>query len=129
MSISTSFFGPSSFAQAPHAAAANVPVFTHRFDLGAIIVTPQALRMLQRFGVEPCTLLHRHASGDWGDADLPQQQINESAISSGDWLVSMYVLCSPIGAHPRRQSLCAVTEGSRMFTTLQLPDEGWPELS
>lgn len=128
MSISTFPFEPSSFAQTPHAAAANVPVFTHRFDLGAIIVTPQALRVLQRFGVEPSTLLHRHASGDWGDVDLQQQKLNEGALRSGDRLVSTYLLCSPIGAHPRREALCVVTEGGRMFTTIQLPDEGRPEL-
>jgi hypothetical protein len=126
MSISPSSFEPRSFAQTPQPVAANVLAFTHRFDLGAILVTPRALRALQRFGVEPCTLLHRHASGDWGEVDLKQRQINEGALCSGDRLVSMYALCSPIGAHPLRETLYALTEGNRMFTTLQMPDDGWP---
>lgn len=108
-------------------AASSVPQFSHRFDLGAILVSPQALRTLQRFGTDPSMLVHRHASGDWGDIDTEARQANERALRSGGWLVSMYVLRSPIGAHPRRQTLCVVTEADGRFTTLQLLDEGWQD--
>lgn len=117
----------------PHAvmpastAAPNVLQFQHRFDLGAILVSPQALRTLQRFGTDPSTLVQRHASGDWGDINTEARKANELALHSGGWLVSMYVLRSPIGAHPRRQTLCVVTEAGGKFTTLQVLDEGRQE--
>jgi len=117
MQIQPSDFTPTS------AVASNALQFSHRFDLGAIVVSPQALRAMQRFGTDPSTLVHRHASGDWGDIGTEAQLANERALSSGGWLVSMYVLRSPIGAHPRRQSLCVVTEAGGRFTTLQLLDE------
>lgn len=98
-----------------------------QFELGSIIVTPDALRTLQRFGIEASTLLFRHATGDWGDLDPLDQRINERALHSEDRLVSCYVLRSLIGAHPWREALWIVTEGDRKFTTLLLQDESWRE--
>jgi len=128
MQIQPSIFTPDEVT-AVSAEASNVLQFSHRFDLGAIVVSPEALRALQRFGTDPGTLVHRHASGDWGDIDTEARLANERALRSGGWLVSMYVLCSPIGAHPRRQTLCIVTEAGGKFTTLQLLDEVWREPS
>ena len=101
--------------------------FNERFVLGSIIVTPEALRTMQRFGIEPTALLLRHASGDWGDLDPLDQRANERALLAEDRLVSCYVLRSLIGAHPRREALWVVTEGDRKFTTLLLQDESWRE--
>ena len=99
----------------------------NRFELGSLIVTPEALRALQRFGIDGTSLLFRHAACDWGDLDPLDQRINERALQTGDRLVSCYLLRSPIGAHPRREALWIVTEANRMFTTLLLQDECWRE--
>ncbi len=100
-----------------------------RFELGSIIVTPEALRALQRFGIEASTLLFRHAACDWGDLDPLDQRINARALQSEDRLVSCYVLRTLIGGNPRREALWIVTEGERRFTTLLLQDESWREVS
>lgn len=125
-------FQPSDFtphAVMPSTSAPTALQFQHRFDLGAIVVSPQALRALHRFGTDPSTLVQRHASGDWGDIDADARQANERALHAGGWLVSMYVLRSPIGAHPGRQTLCVVTEAGGKFTSLQVLDEGGREVS
>lgn len=122
MTIQSADIRPDPFASAP-LTQANIPQFSHRLDLGAILVSPQALRTLQRFGADPCVLLHRHASGDWGAIDANARQANECALRSGGGLVSVYVLCSPIGAHPRREALCVVTEAGGQFTTVKVLDE------
>lgn len=128
MTIRPADIRPDAFASAPPTKA-NIPQFSHRFDLGAIVVSPQALRALQRFGTAPSTLVQRHASGDWGDIDTDARQANERALHSGGWLISMYVLRSPIGAHSHRQTLCVVTEASGKFTTLQVLSEDLQEPS
>lgn len=97
--------------------------FSHRFDVGAILVSPRALRVLQRFGVDPSDLVHRHASGDWGDARADMRDANEQALRSGGWLVSAYVMRSPIGVPPHREVLCVTTDTAGRFTTVQVRDE------
>lgn len=61
MTIRPADIRPDAFASAPPTKA-NIPQFSHRFDLGAIAVSPQALRALQRFGTDPSTRVQRHAS-------------------------------------------------------------------
>jgi hypothetical protein len=34
--------------------------------------------------------LQRHQSGDWGDVDDHDRQMNADALRNGDWLVSIY---------------------------------------
>ena len=62
------------------------------FGLGHIVATPAALELLEKHGVDPTTLLSRHARGDWGDICSSDRQENEAALQSGSRIFSAYVV-------------------------------------
>lgn len=93
--------------------AGELPV---QFPLGQIVATPGALRLLQRHGILPLTLLARHASKDWGV--LPPEDIaaNNLALIHGDRILSSY----PVGD----ECVWIITEGgSREATTILRPED------
>jgi hypothetical protein len=58
------------------------------FELGSVVSTPEALRLLGREGI--LALLRRHASGDWGDLTDEDRRANDEALLSGDRILSRY---------------------------------------
>lgn len=62
------------------------------FQLGQIVATPAALALLERHGVQPVTLLHRHVHGDWGDMDKHDRAANDAALKDGSRIFSAYVI-------------------------------------
>lgn len=64
-----------------------------QFPLGQIVATPAALRLLERHGVTPLTLLARHASKDWGELGPEDMAANDRALIHGDRILSSY----PVG--------------------------------
>ena len=62
------------------------------FQLGQIVATPAALALLERHGVQPATLLHRHVHGDWGDMDKHDRAANDAALKDGSRIFSAYVI-------------------------------------
>lgn len=86
-----------------------------KFVLGRIAATRGALDALAALGIEPDTLLERHASGDWGDLTEDDRQVNERALIVGDRLLSRYLL--PDG------TIYVITERAREYTTILLPEE------
>ena len=50
---------------------------TKKFSLGRIVATPGALHALHEAGQSAGEFLSRHVTGDWGDLDEEDRQVNE----------------------------------------------------
>ena len=86
------------------------------FPLGQTVATPGALAALERVGVVAEALLDRHVRGDWGELGEDDQRTNVQALTSGERLLSAYVL-------PDATRVWIITEGDRSATTLLLPSD------
>lgn len=86
------------------------------FWLGQVVATPAALETLHEHGVEPATLLTRHAGGDWGDVPPEDAESNDVAIASNDRVLSAYAIAPGI-------RIWVITEHDRSSTTILLPSE------
>jgi len=86
------------------------------FPLGQIVATPGALRLLERHGISPLTLLARHASQDWGVLPPEDATANNQALIHGDRVLSSY----PAGD----DRVWIITEGGlREVTTILRPED------
>ncbi len=61
-----------------------------KFHPGQIVATPGALEALQNAGQQPHEFLLRHLSGDWGDLDQEDRQLNDDAVIDGSRILSVY---------------------------------------
>ncbi|MBJ7223580.1 MULTISPECIES: hypothetical protein [unclassified Brenneria] len=88
-----------------------------RFFPGEIVVTAGVVHLIQLRQLESSRYLRRHLSGDWGDLDENDRQLNDAALASGeDRLFSSYQV-------DRDLTLWIITEWDRSVTTLLLPSE------
>ena len=85
-----------------------------KFALGQTVITANAKAVLPELDV--VLALQRHHSGDWGDVDDHDRQVNEDALRSGDRLVSIY-------KSVRGQKFYIITEWMRDVTTVLLPED------
>ena len=92
----------------------DVCVTMPKFELGQTVITANAKAVLPELDV--VLALQRHHSGDWGDVDDHDRQVNEDALRSGDRLVSIY-------KSVRGQKFYIITEWNRSVTTLLLPED------
>jgi hypothetical protein len=86
------------------------------FSLGQVVATPGALSTMTELGISPLELIHRHATGDWGDLGAEDQQQNLLAIRSGMRVFSSYKISASV-------KIWIITEADRSSTTVLLPDE------
>jgi hypothetical protein len=89
------------------------------FELGDILIMPQAKQHLKEVGVNSDSLLVRHAACDWGDIENFEKEDNEIALKEGGILLSSYKL--PDGTY-----VMVTTSRERTATTVSLPTE-WVE--
>ena len=87
-----------------------------RFELGLVVATPGALKVLGCLEVSPSELLERHASGDWGDVPPEDARENEYALKRHLRVMSSYPL-------PSGERVWIVTEADRSSTCILLPSE------
>ncbi len=92
--------------------ARHVPVAI--FRLGRVVATPGVLARLSPD--EILRAIQRHQAGDWGDLDEHDRCANESALSDGGRILSVYV-----GLNGTR--FYVITESDRSVTTVLLPSE------
>jgi hypothetical protein len=83
------------------------------FPLGRLVLTTNAARRLAPRDITEG--LRRHAAGDWGELDPSDAALNDSALGTGDRLLSAY------GAGDRR--FWIITEADRSVTTVLLPED------
>jgi hypothetical protein len=93
-----------------------IEVKSPRFQLGCVVATPGAIRVLHDAGVSAWSLLARHARGDWGDLDDDDRRANNAALVHGSRLLSAYEL-------ETGDRVWVLTQGDRMVTTILLPEE------
>ena len=89
---------------------------TAKFALGQIVATPGAIEAMQESGQSPEFFLQRHASGDWGQVDQEDWQLNDEAVKEGTRLLSAYMTL-------KGRKLWVITEWDRSATTILLPEE------
>lgn len=80
---------------------------THRFNLGQILLAPQAEQRLE--SVEVTTALRRHACGDWGEAPPHQVSENERSLRDGGSVLSVF-------RDGRQCRFCVLTNSYRSAT-------------
>lgn len=85
-------------------------------SLGQVVATPAAIGCLIEAGENPFQYLVRHASGDFGDVDAEDAQLNRDAIVNGDRVLSAYTLSSG-------ERIWIITEADRSVTTILLPSD------
>lgn len=89
------------------------------FSLGQIVATPGAFEALLRAGINPLTLLARHAAGDWGTVSPGDARENDLAVREGFRVFSAYPLAPP----EPEPVVWIITEADRSVTTLLLPED------
>lgn len=88
---------------------------TALFAIGAVYITPGALRACASFPMPPDLLIVRHMTGDWAELDTHDRQANRQAITSGDRILSAYQVGS--------ERFYVITEADRETTTVLLASE------
>jgi hypothetical protein len=88
-----------------------------RFNLGRIVATPGALRLLAQHQINPLSLIARHVTGDFGELCTDDLRENERAIEEGLRVFSSYVLPNT------DEKVWCITEWDRSITTLLRPSE------
>lgn len=84
------------------------------FSLGQVVATRGVADALN--SLEIAYLLSRHASGDWGDLDCEDKELNNLALSTGKGrLFSSYLTC--------HGKVWVITEHDRSYTTVLFPHE------
>ena len=89
---------------------------TPRLQLGVLVATPNALRVLQTADVSVYKLVNRHARRDWGDVCEADHQQNDLAAANGARVLSCYLLST-------NQRIWVITAADRSRTTGLLPEE------
>ena len=89
--------------------------FAVRLPLGHVIATPGALDVVRTHRLDVLALVHRHASGDWGDVSEHDAQANDRSAQNGTRVLSAYETAGG--------RLWIITEADRSATTVLLPSD------
>lgn len=92
-----------------------------RFELGVLVITQAAERLLAPTPELIRPMVVRHLVGDWGDVPEEDRAANDAAVVSGGRLHSAY---KAAGGEPVWVVTEAVAaDGFRPMTTILVPDE------
>jgi hypothetical protein len=94
---------------------------TMKFQLGQIVATPAALKVLEEAGQGPDFFLDKHCAGDWGEVDDFDKRANDEALVNGDRLLSAYRTLKNVRLWIITEA--ADDQNNRVATTLLLPQE------
>lgn len=97
------------------------PVREPLFELGVVVVTPAALKVIKESGDELDDYLGRHVRGDWGSVFAQEQRRNDEAIDSGERISSEFRAGNGIKIWVVTDA--ADSSGRRSRTTILLPSE------
>ena len=85
------------------------------FALGQLMMTEDAEDMFLSSDMDVRALLKRHVTGDWGDLDSHDVNVNNEAVKHGRRILSQY--------RTSEGKIWVITESDRSVTTILLPDE------
>ena len=88
--------------------------FGPKFSLGQVVITANASQAVSR--EEAGAALRRHARGDWGNLDNEDWAANQTALTDGSRLISVYETTAGIKFY-------VITEADRSVTTILLPED------
>jgi hypothetical protein len=88
-----------------------------QFPSGVCVMT-SGVQSLASNGLDVHLILSRHLSGDWGDLEEDDKELNSQALIDGSRLFSSYLM--PDISDGR---IYVITEADRSVTTLLLPSE------
>ena len=92
-----------------------------KFQLGKIVATPGALKVLQDKHISPISFLKKHQSGDWGNLCEEDKQLNNLAIQNEGNLDKQQRVFSSYKVGT--QTIYIITEWNREITTLLLSSD------
>src|SRR5271166_2478007 len=88
-----------------------------KFHPGRLVATPGALEALAQSGQCPAFYVEKHLSGDWGEVDSEDRNLNDQALLDGSRLLSAYrtlkgvkiwVITEAVGDDGHRASTCVL---------------------
>jgi hypothetical protein len=85
------------------------------FQLGAVVMTQGAKRLMEELELDPAHYLARHITGDWGDLSADDKKENDYSVTRSLRIFSAY------GTGDSK--LWIITEADRSVTTILRPDE------
>ena len=85
-----------------------------RFTLGRLAITQGALDALT--GEDIANAIKRHATGEWGELDKHDREMNDQALKKGGRILSQY-------RSEADEKFWVITEADRSATTILLPSE------
>ena len=85
------------------------------FQLGAVVMTQGAKRLMEELELDPAHYLARHVTGDWGDLSADDKKENDYSVTRSLRIFSAY------GTGDSK--LWIITEADRSVTTILRPDE------
>lgn len=97
------------------------PIRKPLFELGRVVATPAALKVIEESGEETADYLTRHAFGDWGSVFDEERERNEFGVRTGAQLMSEYRTGNGIKIWVITAAVDAA--GRRPTTTILLPAE------
>lgn len=87
-----------------------------KFPPGRVVATPGVLSAFAEAGNDPLAYLIRHITGDWGEVDAEDWQVNDRSLVLGERLLSAYSMSNGT-------KFWIITERDRSATTFMLPEE------
>ena len=85
------------------------------FQLGAVVMTQGAKRLMEELELDPAHYLARHVTGDWGDLSADDKKENDYSVTRSLRIFSAYGTGG--------SKLWIITEADRSVTTILRPDE------
>jgi hypothetical protein len=85
------------------------------FELGKVVATPAALKILEDNGIEYSTLIYRHQSLESSELGAQDCQANLDAVKNDGRIFSRYTV--------NGKKLYLITEWDRSATTILMADE------
>lgn len=85
------------------------------FQLGVVVATQAVNEHFELHQLDPCNVLARHVTGDWGDLPIEDVLENDFALERPLRIFSTYEVAG--------KAVWVITEGDREATTLMFPHE------
>jgi hypothetical protein len=84
-------------------------------SLGHVLATSAVIEHLTRNRLPYLRLVLRHMSGDWGEVESDDRELNQQSVLDGDSILSIYTIAGT--------EVCVFTRADRSYTFVLLASE------